>query len=300
MGDLLLPFSTTDPEWISEDRDDRRSPTVLFAVGTAPAARGRSRRSCSISSSPRSPRRWPPIMRHFVPRRPRGGRAVQPRRAPAGAEADPAQRSGQGHRRPRLGDRGRRLNLAGGRRETGSSSRDRPPQTGYKTKRSVPAALLIDRGGRVIGVAQVLNARRGSFSSDDLAELKRLCGETALAIENTSLYAQVRRRAASKRRIEPAAALSLQPRGGRIAGHAAGLRAGAEIGGHFGDGSVARRERHRQGADRARHSLQRRAQGGAVRQARLHHPATDADRERAVRARARRLHRRRRARHRQV
>jgi Nif-specific regulatory protein len=65
--------------------------------------------------------------------------------------------------------------------------------TGYRT-RSVLAAPLTDRKGRVIGVAQVLNGRRGGFSADDLAELKRLCGEAALAIENTSLYAQVRSR----------------------------------------------------------------------------------------------------------
>jgi Nif-specific regulatory protein len=65
--------------------------------------------------------------------------------------------------------------------------------TGYRT-RSVLAAPLTDRGGRVIGVAQVLNKRGGPFSQDDLAELKRLCGEAALAIENTSLYAQVRSR----------------------------------------------------------------------------------------------------------
>jgi Nif-specific regulatory protein len=65
--------------------------------------------------------------------------------------------------------------------------------TGYRT-RSVVAAPLTDRKGRVIGVAQVLNGRRGAFSAEDLAELKRLCGEAALAIENTSLYAQVRSR----------------------------------------------------------------------------------------------------------
>jgi Nif-specific regulatory protein len=66
-------------------------------------------------------------------------------------------------------------------------------RTGYKT-RTVLAAPLTDRQGRIIGVAQVLNAKRGAFSADDLGELKRLCGEAALAIENTSLYAQVRRR----------------------------------------------------------------------------------------------------------
>jgi Nif-specific regulatory protein len=65
--------------------------------------------------------------------------------------------------------------------------------TGYRT-RSCLAAPLTDRQGRVIGVAQVLNGRRGGFSAEDLAELKRLCGEAALAIENTSLYAQVRSR----------------------------------------------------------------------------------------------------------
>ena len=66
-------------------------------------------------------------------------------------------------------------------------------QTGYRTK-TVLAAPLVDRAGRVIGVAQVLNKKSGAFSAEDVAELKRLCGEAALAIENTSLYAQVRRR----------------------------------------------------------------------------------------------------------
>jgi Nif-specific regulatory protein len=66
-------------------------------------------------------------------------------------------------------------------------------RTGYRT-RSVLAAPLVDRGGHVIGVVQVLNAKRGSFSATDEEYLKRLCAEAALAIENTSLYAQVRPR----------------------------------------------------------------------------------------------------------
>jgi Nif-specific regulatory protein len=67
-------------------------------------------------------------------------------------------------------------------------------QTGYRT-RSVLAAPLVDRAGAVIGVIQVLNAARGSFSAADEEYAKRLAAEAALAIENTSLYAQVRPRA---------------------------------------------------------------------------------------------------------
>ena len=70
-------------------------------------------------------------------------------------------------------------------------------KTGYRT-RSVLAAPLRDRAGDVIGVIQVLNAARGSFSVDDEEYLKRLAAEAALAIENTSLYAQVRPRVAAR------------------------------------------------------------------------------------------------------
>src|SRR4051812_20725525 len=66
-------------------------------------------------------------------------------------------------------------------------------QTGYRT-RSVLAAPLRDRDGNVIGVVQVLNAKRGSFSGADEEYLKRLAAEAALAVENTSLYALVRPR----------------------------------------------------------------------------------------------------------
>ena len=66
-------------------------------------------------------------------------------------------------------------------------------QTGYRT-RSVMAAPLRDREARIIGVLQVLNAARGHFTAADEDYLKRLCAEAALAIENTSLYAQLRPR----------------------------------------------------------------------------------------------------------
>ncbi|HEY2745444.1 MAG TPA: sigma-54-dependent Fis family transcriptional regulator [Polyangia bacterium] len=66
-------------------------------------------------------------------------------------------------------------------------------QTGYRT-RSILAAPLRDRDGNVIGVVQVLNAKRGSFSAGDEEYMKRLAAEAALAVENTSLYALVRPR----------------------------------------------------------------------------------------------------------
>ena len=67
-------------------------------------------------------------------------------------------------------------------------------RTGYRT-RSTLAAPVRDRAGDVIGVVQVLNARSGSFGVEDEQHLARLCAETALAIESTSLYSEVRPRA---------------------------------------------------------------------------------------------------------
>src|SRR5262245_4655188 len=61
--------------------------------------------------------------------------------------------------------------------------------TGYRT-RSMLAAPLRDREGTIIGVVQVLNAARGTFTPADEEYMKRLAAEAALAIENTSLYAQ--------------------------------------------------------------------------------------------------------------
>jgi Nif-specific regulatory protein len=75
-------------------------------------------------------------------------------------------------------------------------------QTGYKT-RSVMAAPLRDRAGQVFGVVQVLNSAQGSFSPDDESRFRRLCAEAALAIEATSLYAEVRPRSVDKGRKLP-------------------------------------------------------------------------------------------------
>jgi Nif-specific regulatory protein len=84
-------------------------------------------------------------------------------------------------------------------------SREIDRQTGSRT-RSLLAAPVRDREGTVIGVVQLLNARRGVFSADDEQDLKRLAAEAALAIESTSLYALVRARprAAGKSAAAPA------------------------------------------------------------------------------------------------
>ena len=65
--------------------------------------------------------------------------------------------------------------------------------TGYRT-RSVLAAPIADRGGRVLGVLQVLNSRHGNFRAEDEALARRLAAETALALESTSLVSELRRR----------------------------------------------------------------------------------------------------------
>jgi Nif-specific regulatory protein len=71
--------------------------------------------------------------------------------------------------------------------------RDIDKRTGYRT-RSVLAAPVRDRNGDVIGVLQVLNAKKGAFSAADEELCTRLGAEAALAIESTSLYALVRPR----------------------------------------------------------------------------------------------------------
>ncbi len=58
--------------------------------------------------------------------------------------------------------------------------------TGFKT-RSILCAPLISRG-RIIGVAELVNKRRGRFTREDLATLKLLVEPGAVAIENAILY----------------------------------------------------------------------------------------------------------------
>ncbi|MGZ3429632.1 MAG: sigma-54-dependent Fis family transcriptional regulator, partial [Polyangia bacterium] len=91
-------------------------------------------------------------------------------------------------------------------------------KTGYRT-RSVLAAPLRDRDDNVIGVVQVLNAKRGSFSAADEEYLKRLAAEAALAVENTSLYALVR-----PRRKDAAPPLPVRYRYNRIVGESPAMQ----------------------------------------------------------------------------
>jgi diguanylate cyclase (GGDEF)-like protein len=58
--------------------------------------------------------------------------------------------------------------------------------TGFRT-RSILCAPLISRG-RIIGVVELLNKRRGRFSREDLDNLKLLVEPGAVAIENAILY----------------------------------------------------------------------------------------------------------------
>jgi Nif-specific regulatory protein len=97
--------------------------------------------------------------------------------------------------------------------------KDIDKRTGYRT-RSVLAAPLRDRDGNVIGVVQVLNARRGSFSAADEEYLKRLAAEAALAVESTPLYALVRPR----RRDGAAPALPMRYRYNRIVGESPAMQ----------------------------------------------------------------------------
>jgi Nif-specific regulatory protein len=92
-------------------------------------------------------------------------------------------------------------------------------KTGYRT-RSVLAAPMRDRDSNVIGVVQVLNAKRGSFSAADEEYLKRLAAEAALAVENTSLYALVRPR----QRGDERSALPVRYRYNRIVGESVAMQ----------------------------------------------------------------------------
>ncbi len=93
-------------------------------------------------------------------------------------------------------------------------------QTGYRT-RSMLVAPVRARGGEIMGVLQVLNARKGRFSVADEERLRRLCAEAATAIESTSLYEELR----GTERVSGAAPLPERYRYNRIIGESAAMRA---------------------------------------------------------------------------
>lgn len=60
-------------------------------------------------------------------------------------------------------------------------------RTGFTT-RSILCQPMRNQGGRIIGVVQVLNQRRGHFTDDDEVLLSVLSSQAAIAIENSKLY----------------------------------------------------------------------------------------------------------------
>ena len=65
--------------------------------------------------------------------------------------------------------------------------------TGYVT-RSVMAVPMFDAGGDVIGVLQLLNKIKGSFTEDDEAKALPLAKQAGSVLERTSLYAELKKR----------------------------------------------------------------------------------------------------------
>lgn len=59
--------------------------------------------------------------------------------------------------------------------------------TGYRT-RNILSMPIINKSGRVIGVTQVLNKRKGPFNSEDERRLRALTAQAAIALENARLH----------------------------------------------------------------------------------------------------------------
>lgn len=79
--------------------------------------------------------------------------------------------------------------------------------TGYRT-RNLLSMPIINKFGKVIGVTQVLNKRKGSFTSEDERRLRALTAQAAIALENAKLHQQllmqerIRRDLATARQIQ--------------------------------------------------------------------------------------------------
>jgi adenylate cyclase len=63
-------------------------------------------------------------------------------------------------------------------------------KTGYRTK-SVLCMPIVNKLGKAIGVAQVLNKDGGPFNAQDEKKLKAFCSQAAVAIENAMLFDEV-------------------------------------------------------------------------------------------------------------
>ena len=207
-------------------------------------------------------------------------------------QADPAQ-DRAGHRRHRRRD---------GAAAQPAVGRGRPALLqGHRPADRLPHA---QRPGRAAARPRRQRHRRGAGAQRQARQLRR---RRRGVLQAAGGRGRARRRehvalraGAAAARDAARASLPVRYRYNRIVGESAAmqrrLRAHAQGGRHRRHGAPARRERHRQGADRARHPLQQRAPRRPVREARLHDHPADADGERALRPRARRLHRRRGAR----
>jgi Nif-specific regulatory protein len=84
--------------------------------------------------------------------------------------------------------------------------------TGFQT-RSVLAVPVNDARGDTIGVLQLLNAKKGSFTDADEAHAGTLARQAGSVLERTSLYAELKRAHAARQagREAPAAGVPLQP-----------------------------------------------------------------------------------------
>jgi len=63
-------------------------------------------------------------------------------------------------------------------------------KTGYFT-RSILCVPIVNQGGKVIGVTQVLNKRGGPFTNEDESRLKAFTAQISIALENAKLFADV-------------------------------------------------------------------------------------------------------------
>ena len=99
-------------------------------------------------------------------------------------------------------------------------------QTGYFT-RSILCVPVVNKGGKVIGVTQVLNKRGGAFTEDDEARLRAFTAQIAIGLENAKLFDDVQ---AMKQYNDSVLAsmtngvLTLDPEGRLVTCNAAGRR----------------------------------------------------------------------------
>jgi len=75
--------------------------------------------------------------------------------------------------------------------------------TGYRT-RSILCMPMKNRGGKIVGVFQILNKRSGTFTADDESVLDALSVHAAIAVENARLYEQERQKIAMEKDLQAA------------------------------------------------------------------------------------------------